>query len=60
MNAPRTPAEAKPPRMERLARLPVFFALAGKRAVVAGGTAACGLEGGTAVGRRRASGRARL
>lgn len=27
-----------PPRMGRLARLPVFFALAGKRAVVAGGT----------------------
>ena len=32
MNTPRIPAEAKPPRMERLARLPVFFALAGKRA----------------------------
>ena len=39
MNAPRIPAEAKPPRMERLARLPVFFGLSGKRAVVAGGTA---------------------
>ena len=36
----RTPSEAKPPRMEPLARLPVFFALAGKRAVVAGGTPA--------------------
>ncbi len=40
MNAPRIPVEAKPPRMERLARLPVFFALSGKRAVIAGGTPA--------------------
>ena len=40
MNAPRMPVEAKPPRMERLARLPVFFALTGKRAVLAGGTPA--------------------
>ena len=40
MNAPRTPVEAKPPRMERLSRLPVFFALTGKRAVLAGGTPA--------------------
>ena len=40
MNTPRIPAEAKPPRMERLARLPVFFGLSGKRVVVAGGTAA--------------------
>ncbi len=36
----RTPAEARTPRMVPLARLPVFFALAGKRAVVAGGSAA--------------------
>ena len=36
----RTPSEAKPPRMEPLARLPVFLALEGKRAVVAGGTPA--------------------
>jgi uroporphyrin-III C-methyltransferase/precorrin-2 dehydrogenase/sirohydrochlorin ferrochelatase len=36
----RTPSEAQPPRMEALARLPVFYALAGKRAVVAGGSAA--------------------
>src|ERR1043165_3687916 len=36
----RTPSEARPPRMEPLARLPVFFALAGKRAVIAGGSAA--------------------
>jgi uroporphyrin-III C-methyltransferase/precorrin-2 dehydrogenase/sirohydrochlorin ferrochelatase len=35
----RTPIEARPPRMEPLARLPVFFALSGKRAVVAGGSA---------------------
>ena len=39
MTEPRIPAEAKPPRMERLARLPVFFGLSGKRAVLAGGTA---------------------
>jgi uroporphyrin-III C-methyltransferase/precorrin-2 dehydrogenase/sirohydrochlorin ferrochelatase len=36
----RTPSETKSPRMEPLARLPVFFALDGKRAVVAGGTPA--------------------
>ena len=36
----RTPVEARPPRMETLARLPVFYALTGKRAVVAGGSAA--------------------
>src|SRR4051812_22217059 len=36
----RTPAEARTPRMVPLARLPVFFALAGKRAVIAGGSAA--------------------
>lgn len=40
MNVPRTPVEAKAPRMERLARLPVFFALTGKRTVIAGGTPA--------------------
>jgi uroporphyrin-III C-methyltransferase/precorrin-2 dehydrogenase/sirohydrochlorin ferrochelatase len=40
MNASRIPTEAKPPRMEPLARLPVFFALAGKRVVIAGGSAA--------------------
>src|SRR6202035_3740641 len=37
MSASRTPSETRPPRMEPLARLPVFFGLAGKRAVVAGG-----------------------
>jgi uroporphyrin-III C-methyltransferase/precorrin-2 dehydrogenase/sirohydrochlorin ferrochelatase len=37
---PRAPSEARPPRMEALARLPVFYALGGKRAVVAGGGAA--------------------
>jgi uroporphyrin-III C-methyltransferase/precorrin-2 dehydrogenase/sirohydrochlorin ferrochelatase len=36
----RTPTEARPGRMEPLACLPVFFALKGKRAVVAGGSAA--------------------
>ncbi len=36
----RTPSEARPPRMEALARLPVFYALEGKRTVVAGGSAA--------------------
>src|SRR3954462_15646085 len=36
----RTPSEARTPRMIPLARLPVFFALAGKRAVIAGGSAA--------------------
>lgn len=40
MNAPRTPSDITPPRMEPLARLPVFFSLAGKRVVVAGGSAA--------------------
>lgn len=39
MKLARTPSEAKPPRMEPLARLPLFFALEGKRAVVAGGNA---------------------
>jgi uroporphyrin-III C-methyltransferase / precorrin-2 dehydrogenase / sirohydrochlorin ferrochelatase len=40
MSAPRIPVESRPPRMERLARLPVFFALTGKRVVLAGGSAA--------------------
>jgi uroporphyrin-III C-methyltransferase/precorrin-2 dehydrogenase/sirohydrochlorin ferrochelatase len=35
-----SPSEIRSPRMEALARLPVFFALAGKRAVVAGDSAA--------------------
>ncbi len=35
-----SPTEVRPPRMEPLARLPVFFALDGKRAVLAGGTPA--------------------
>jgi uroporphyrin-III C-methyltransferase / precorrin-2 dehydrogenase / sirohydrochlorin ferrochelatase len=39
MVAERTPVEARPPRMETLARLPVFLALEGKRAVVTGGGA---------------------
>jgi len=36
----RMPSEARTPRMEPLARLPVFYALTGKRAVIAGGGAA--------------------
>src|SRR6266851_8937491 len=40
MSAPRSPTEARPPRMQALSRLPLFFALAGKRALVAGGGAA--------------------
>ena len=36
----RTPSEARPGRMDALARLPVFLALEGKRAVLAGGSAA--------------------
>src|SRR5689334_24370502 len=36
----RTPSEAKPARMGALARLPVFLSLDGKRAVLAGGSAA--------------------
>src|SRR3954465_12091853 len=33
-------SETEPPRMAPLARLPLFFALEGRRAVVAGGTPA--------------------
>src|SRR6202140_5314483 len=40
MSVSRIPSETRTPRMEPLARLPVFFGLAGKRAVVAGGTPA--------------------
>jgi uroporphyrin-III C-methyltransferase/precorrin-2 dehydrogenase/sirohydrochlorin ferrochelatase len=40
MSTSRTPTEAREPRMGPLARLPVFYALAGKRAVLAGGTPA--------------------
>src|SRR5262245_9628077 len=36
----RTPTEARPPRMDALARLPVFLTLQGKRAVLAGGSPA--------------------
>ncbi len=36
----RTPSEAAPERMSSLSRLPVFFALDGKRAVLAGGSSA--------------------
>ena len=37
MTDARKPAETRPARMEELARLPVFYALAGKRALVVGG-----------------------
>ena len=40
MSDTRSPSEARPPRMEALARLPVFYALTGKRVVLAGGGAA--------------------
>ncbi len=40
MDASRKPHEARPGRMDRLARLPVFLALEGKRAVLAGGSQA--------------------
>ncbi len=40
MSAPRQPLETRPPRMEALAQLPVFFTLQGKRALLAGGSAA--------------------
>ena len=40
MHAVRIPTEAPPPRMAPLARLPVFLALDGKRALVAGNGAA--------------------
>jgi len=40
MTDERTPVETRTPRMEALARLPIFLALEGKRAVVAGGSAA--------------------
>ena len=36
----RTPQPARPPRMARLATLPLFFMLGGKRVVVAGGNEA--------------------
>jgi uroporphyrin-III C-methyltransferase/precorrin-2 dehydrogenase/sirohydrochlorin ferrochelatase len=36
----RKPTEAKPPQMQPLARLPVFLALEGKQALIAGGSAA--------------------
>jgi uroporphyrin-III C-methyltransferase/precorrin-2 dehydrogenase/sirohydrochlorin ferrochelatase len=39
MAGERIPVEARPPRMQALARLPVFLALEGKRAIVAGGDA---------------------
>ena len=40
MTVSRVPLEQKPPRMESLARLPLFFSLESKRALVAGGSIA--------------------
>lgn len=40
MTTTRTPTETRPARMDPLARLPVFLTLEGKRAVLAGGSAA--------------------
>jgi uroporphyrin-III C-methyltransferase/precorrin-2 dehydrogenase/sirohydrochlorin ferrochelatase len=40
MNESRKPLETSSPHMDRLARLPIFLALEGKRAVLAGGTPA--------------------
>ena len=40
MSTKRTPSDARPGRMDPLARLPVFLALEGKRAVLAGGSQA--------------------
>src|SRR5882672_9093777 len=40
MSTQRTPSEARAPRMDALARLPVFYALTDKRTIVAGGSAA--------------------
>ena len=37
MTVPRLPADLRPPRMDALARLPIFLALEGRRAVMAGG-----------------------
>ena len=53
----RSPTEMQTTRMGRLSRLPAFFALESKRAVVAGGSAGGGLESRTAFGRRRARSR---
>ena len=39
LSAYRRPSEAIPARIDALAKLPIFFDLAGKRAVIAGGTA---------------------
>ena len=38
MSMPRQPSETRPARMEPLARLPVFFGLAGRRVLLAGGS----------------------
>src|SRR5690349_13631706 len=40
MTSRRTPTETRPPRMNPLARLPLFFALAGRHVLLAGGSPA--------------------
>ncbi len=45
MNASRTPLEMRPPRLGALARLPVFLALDGKRAVLVGASPAAAWKG---------------
>ena len=50
----RTPTETRTARMGPLARLPAFFALEGKRCVVAGGGTVGGVEGRAPFRRRRA------
>src|SRR5215831_14802261 len=40
MTSSRTPTETRPPRMNPLSRLPLFFALAHRRVVLAGGSPA--------------------
>ena len=49
----RVPMPKRPRRMERLATLPLFFPLEGRRVVVIGGTRGRGVEGRAAIGRRR-------
>ena len=54
MTVSRIPLEQKPPRMESLARLPLFFALDGKARAGRGRQRRGGLEDRTALRRRRA------
>ena len=45
MTKSRTPSDTRSPRMGPLAQLPVFFSLGGKRALLAGGSAAAAWKG---------------